>query len=223
MSLDAARLPGRLNVSGNLQNLLEQDRTQWDQELVAEGMRFLDLSATGMELTEYHIEAAIASVHARTPRAEETDWKSIVSLYDKLLALRPSPIVALNRAIAIAQLDGPERGLEELGKIVDRDRLVAYPFYFAALGEFELLLGRTAVARERFRAATALSRSPMERSFFEQRLNMCGPKTIDSDHSHQKRSPPCPIDIESDKRALKMIDGQMDFLNNTPEKKEKKR
>jgi RNA polymerase sigma-70 factor (ECF subfamily) len=142
---------------------------------MAEGMRLLDLSAEGSELTEYHIEAAIASMHPRAPRAEDTDWKSIVSLYDKLLSLRPSPIVGLNRAIAIAQFEGPERGLEELGKIVDRDRLVAYPFYFAALGEFELRLGRPGAARERFRAAAALARSPMERSFFDQRLNECGP------------------------------------------------
>ena len=175
MSLDAARLPGRVDVTGNLQNLVDQDRSQWDQGLMAEGMRLLDLSAEGSELTEYHIEAAIASMHARAPRAEDTDWKSIVSLYDKLLSLRPSPIVGLNRAIAIAQFEGPERGLEELGKIVDRDRLVAYPFYFAALGEFELRLGRPGAARERFRAAAALARSPMERSFFDQRLNECGP------------------------------------------------
>jgi RNA polymerase sigma factor (sigma-70 family) len=173
MSLDAARLPARVDVTGNLQNLFGQDRTQWDQGLLAEGMGFLDLSATGTELTEYHIEAAIASVHARAPRAEDTDWKSIVSLYDKLLSLRPSPVVGLNRAIAIAQLEGPERGIEEMGRIVDRDRLVAYPFYFAALGEFELRMGRQAVAGERFRAAAALARSPMERSFFSQRLDMC--------------------------------------------------
>jgi RNA polymerase sigma factor (sigma-70 family) len=183
MNLDAARLPGRVDVTGNLQNLFDQDRSQWDQALLAEGMRLLDLSAKGTELTEYHIEAAIASMHARATRAEDTDWKSIVSLYDELLSLRPSPIAGLNRAIAIAQLEGPERGLEELGKIVDRDRLVAYPFYFAALGEFELRLGRQAVARERFSAAAALARGPMEREFFTQRLNACGQKRESGDTS----------------------------------------
>jgi RNA polymerase sigma factor (sigma-70 family) len=176
MSLDAARLPGRVDTTGNLKNLFDQDRARWDQELLADGMRFLDLSAKGAELTEYHIEAAIALMHARAPRAEDTDWKSIVSLYDKLLSLRPSPIVGLNRAVAIAQFEGPERGLEELGKIVDRDRLVVYPFYFAALGEFELGMGRHGVARERFSAAAALARSPMERSFFNQRLQKCAEK-----------------------------------------------
>ena len=176
MSLDAARMPGRVDAFGNLQTLFEQDRSRWDQGLLAEGMRFLDLSAKGTELTEYHMEAAIASVHARAPRAEDTDWKSIVSLYDRLLSMRPSPIIGLNRAIAIAQFEGPERGLEELGKIADRDRLVAYPFYFAALGEFELRVGRSAVARERFGAAAALARSPMERDFFQQRMVACAPE-----------------------------------------------
>ena len=176
MSLDAARIPGRVDASGHLQTLFEQDRSQWDQGLLAEGMRFLDLSAKGTDLTEYHMEAVIASMHARAPRAEDTDWKSIVSLYDKLLSMRPSPIVGLNRAVAVAQLEGPERGLEELRKIVDLDRLVAYPFYFAALGEFELSLGRHDVARERFSAAAALARSPMERSFFNQRLQICAAK-----------------------------------------------
>jgi RNA polymerase sigma factor (sigma-70 family) len=178
MSLDAARLPGRVDASGNLQNLFEQDRSQWDQQLLGEGMRFLELSATGSELSQYHVEAAIASVHARAHNAGHTDWKAIVSLYDTLLTLRPSPIVGLNRAIAIAQLEGPERGLEEMGRIEDRGRLVAYPFHYATLGELELRMGRNDVARERFRAAAALARSPMEGEFFTQRLNACGPVEV---------------------------------------------
>jgi RNA polymerase sigma factor (sigma-70 family) len=176
MSLDAARMPGRVDTSGHLQSLFEQDRSQWDQRLVSEGLSLLELSAQGSALTEYHLEAAIASVHIRAARAEDTDWKTIVFFYDKLLAIRRSPIVGLNRGIAIAQFEGPERGLEELGKIADRDRLVAYPFYFAALGEFELRMGRFAVARERFLAAAALARSPMERSYFDQRLKICSPE-----------------------------------------------
>jgi RNA polymerase sigma-70 factor (ECF subfamily) len=174
MSLHAARLPGRLDASGNLQTLFEQDRSQWDQQLLSQGMKFVELSATGSELTEYHIESAIASVHARAGSAAETDWRAIVSLYDALLSLRPSPIIGLNRAIAIAQLEGPARGLEEMGIIEDRGRLAAYPFYFAALGELELLLGNPDLARDRFLAATALARGPMEREFFAERLKACG-------------------------------------------------
>jgi RNA polymerase sigma factor (sigma-70 family) len=173
MNLHAARLPARLDASGQLQSLFDQDRSRWDSHLVAEGRRLLDLSATGSELTEYHIEAAIASVHANAHRAEDTNWKQIVALYDRLMAIRPSPVVALNRAIAVAQHEGAERGLEEIHAISDRGRFARYPFYFAALGEFELRCGRQAVAREHFQAALALARNPMERRFLERRVSAC--------------------------------------------------
>jgi RNA polymerase sigma-70 factor (ECF subfamily) len=193
MSLDAARLPGRLDASGNLQTLFDQDRSRWDQQLLGQGMKLLELSATGPELTEYHVEAAIASAHARAASIEDTDWKAIVSLYDTLLALRPSPIIGLNRAIAIAQLEGPDRGLEEMGRIEDRGRLVAYPFHFAALGELELQMGRHEVARERFSAAAALARSPLEREFFSQRLRACEPANTFNPASEQHGLAPQPL------------------------------
>jgi len=112
-------------------------------------------------------------VHADAPRVEDTNWAAIVALYDTLLTIRPSPVVALNRAIAVGQNEGPERGLDEIEAIRDRDRLAGYPFYFAALGELELRRARRAVAREHFRAALALARSPMERRFLEQRVGAC--------------------------------------------------
>jgi RNA polymerase sigma factor (sigma-70 family) len=173
MALNAARLPARVDPSGNLNSLFDQDRSQWDRKLVLEGLKLLELSATGSELTEYHVEAAIASVHSTASRTEDTDWARIVSLYDTLLTIRPSPIVALNRAIAVAQRDGPELGLKEIGAIADRDRLAGYPFYSAALGELELRRGKRGVARDHFRAALALARSPMEREFLERRLGAC--------------------------------------------------
>jgi len=173
MCLNAARLPARVDPSGNLSSLFDQDRSRWDQELVAEGLKLLELSATGSELTEYHVEAAIASVHARALRPEDTDWKAIVSLYDTLMTIRPSPIVALNRAIAVAQNEGPERGLEEIGAITGRDRLTEYPFYSAALGELEFRRGQHKTAREHFQAALALARNPMERRFLNQRVSAC--------------------------------------------------
>ena len=89
------------------------------------------------------------------------------------MTIRPSPVVALNRAIAVAQNEGPERGLEEIRSIPDRDRLAAYPFYPAALGELELRRGRHETAREHFRAALALARNPMERRFLHQRVSAC--------------------------------------------------
>jgi RNA polymerase sigma factor (sigma-70 family) len=171
MCLHAARLPSRVDGSGNLTSFLDQDRSRWDAKLVNEGQQLLDLSATGSELTEYHVEAAIAATHCCAPRAEETDWGRIVWLYDKLMRLRSSPVIALNRAIAIAQLEGPARGLEEISGIVDSDRLAKYPFYYAAIGELELRRGRREAARKHFRDALALARNPMERRFLEQRVS----------------------------------------------------
>jgi RNA polymerase sigma factor (sigma-70 family) len=173
MSLHAARLPARLDASGNLNSLFEQDRSRWDARLVAEGHRLLDASATGPDLTAYHVEAAIAWIHATAHRTEDTDWGSIISLYDRLMMIRPSPVVALNRAIAVAQHEGPKRGLEEIRAVADTDRLSAYPFYFAALGDLELRSGRPEIAGGHFRAALACARNPMERRFFAQRVAAC--------------------------------------------------
>ena len=104
---------------------------------------------------------------------DETDWTLIVSLYDRLMTIAPSPVVALNRAIAIAQRDGAERGIEALHAIDDRDRLSRYPFYPAAMGELELRRGNRDAAREHFSAALALARNPTERRFLEKRVRAC--------------------------------------------------
>ncbi len=170
MCLHAARLPGRLDPEGALQALDDQDRSRWDQQLIEEGQRLLQQSATGGELTEYHVEAAIAWVHANAPTAAETDWTQIVSLYDLLLQLHPSPVVALNRAIAVGQRDGPEQGLLAVEQIENRERLAAYPFYPATLGEFSLRAGKRAAAKRHFTAALDLARNPTERRFYQQRL-----------------------------------------------------
>jgi predicted RNA polymerase sigma factor len=172
MCLHAARLPGRLDAEGHLVSLESQDRSRWDRRLIDEGLALLDQSATGDELGEYHLEAAISAVHARAPRAQDTDWPRIVSIYDVLLAMRPSPVVALNRAIAIAQADGPERGLEALQAIAQRKRLGRYPFFAAALGELELRVGQRKKAVAHFREAQALARSPMEKRFFGERARI---------------------------------------------------
>lgn len=173
MCLHAARLPSRLDASGNLSSFFDQDRSKWDQQLITEGLWFLDRSAGGDELTEYHVEAAIASLHATASRVEDTDWGRIAELYDTLATIRPSPVVALNRAIAVAQLEGPERGLEEIRAIPDVDRLSAYPFYPATLGELELRRGNFDAAREHFRNAMALARNDMERRFLKCRMDAC--------------------------------------------------
>ena len=173
MSLHAARLPARLNASGRLQTLFDQDRSRWDANLIAEGRRLLEQSAEG-PVTEYHVEAAIAAVHSLADCVESTNWAQIVGLYDRLAGIRPSPIVALNRAIAVAQLEGPERGLEELQAIPDRDRFKRYPFYFAALGELEFRRGNHRAARQHFADAASRARNAMEREFFGERVQACG-------------------------------------------------
>ena len=170
-NLHAARLPGRMDEAGNLAPFADQDRTRWDAERIDRGRRLLELSATGEELTPYHIEAGIACIHASAVRVEDIDWGEIVSLYEALMAIDPSPVVALNRAIAIAQRDGPDRGLEEIARIGDTERLSRYPFYFAAVAEFELRLGHAAKARESFGKAVELARNPSEAKFLRERLH----------------------------------------------------
>jgi RNA polymerase sigma-70 factor (ECF subfamily) len=173
MYLHAARLPARIDSAGDLSSLFDQDRTSWDATLLTEGLVLFERSAAGTELTSYHIEAAIAATHASAPSVEETNWESIVSLYDTLMTIDPSPVVALNRAIAVAQRDGSEKGLEALHAIADRDRLSGYPFYSAAIGELELRRGNRASARTHLLSALDQARNDTERRFLERRLQRC--------------------------------------------------
>lgn len=172
--LHGSRLGARVNAEGRLRSLFEQDRSLWDKEMIATGLRLLDRSATGAELTEFHVEAAIAAHHATACQREDTPWAAIVALYDVLAQLRPSPVVALSRAIAVAELHGPARGLAELDAIDGKQRLQGYPFYEATRGELLLRMRRPEQARGHFAAAVALARNPMERRFFQERADACG-------------------------------------------------
>lgn len=178
MTLNAARLPGRVDAHGNLLTLGEQDRSLWNPGQIAEGLRLLERSATGQALSSYHLEAAIAALHATAPDLAHTDWRTILSLYDTLLSIAPSPVVELNRAIAIAQAQGPERGLAAVQAIQSRERLDAYPFHAVTLGELELQCGRPLQAREHLVRALALARNPAERRFIEQRLEAAQEEAI---------------------------------------------
>ena len=173
MCLHAARLPSRVDQSGSLSLLPDQDRSQWDRQLIARGRSLLERSAVGSELSEYHVEAAIAWCHACAPAAETTNWAQIVALYDMLMRIRPTPVVALNRAIAIAQHAGPEQGLTAIHAIAGRERLSEYPFYPLALGELEFQCGRCAAAHQHFTAALPLARNPTEQRYIEQRIGAC--------------------------------------------------
>jgi RNA polymerase sigma factor (sigma-70 family) len=166
----AARLPGRLSEEGELLLLEEQDRTRWDRALIAEGLRRLDLSASGEALTSLHLEAAIAAQHARASSFEETDWRAIVQLYDFLLRLKPTPVIALNRAIAVGMAEGPQAGLAALAAIEGKERLARYPFLPAAFAEFERRAGRAAEARAHLARALSLARSSAEEAQLRRRF-----------------------------------------------------
>jgi len=176
LSLHAARLPARLTGAGELSALVDQDRSTWDGALIAHGLALLEQSARGSDVSVYHLEAAIAAAHAQAPSVDGTAWDTVVELYDRLMALAPSPVVALNRAIAIAQRDGGAAGIAALEAISGADRLAAYPFYRAAFAELELRRGRRDEARAHFEAALHIARTAAERRFFERRLEHCGPK-----------------------------------------------
>lgn len=167
IALHAARLPARLDASGELLALWEQDRAAWNRRLIAQGLELLDRSARGDEISTYHLEAAIAAVHARAPTLADTDWGAIVAHYDQLLRIAPSAVVELNRAIAVAQRDGPDAGLRAVAAIGDVARLDAYPFYPAALGELERRRGNGDAARAHFARALALARSDVERHYLQ--------------------------------------------------------
>jgi len=169
----AARLSSRVDDDGSLLLLDEQDRQRWDRELIGEGLRRLDLSAEGEVLTAWHLEAAIAGRHAAAGSFAETDWTSIRELYDLLLRLQPTPVVALNRAIAVGMAEGPEAGLRALEEIEDRERLERYPFLPAAMAELESRAGRPERAAELLRAALLLARNPAEREVLGRKLAAC--------------------------------------------------
>ena len=174
MLLQAARLPARLDAGGEIAILAEQDRSLWDQSMIARGMRHLDASTSGNELTTYHIEAAIAACHAVAPSFEETDWSRIVSLYDTMLEISPSPVAELNRAVAIAMVDGPPAGIRAVDAIGGRDALRDYPLLYSTLGELWLRSGDRSRAAENFSRALELPSTLPEKRFLLRKLQSCG-------------------------------------------------
>ena len=173
MCLLAARLPARRDARGDLIPLDEQDRALWDAELNARGLDALAASAIGGPVSEMHLEAAIAAVHACAASFAATDWDQILGLYDQLHAMRPSPVVALNRAVAIGFARGPEAGLAELDVIEGRERLADYLFLSATRADLLRRAGRLAEARPHLQRARDLARNDPERRFFDRRLAEC--------------------------------------------------
>ncbi|PYL43472.1 MAG: sigma factor, ECF subfamily protein [Verrucomicrobia bacterium] len=173
MLLNAARIPARQDNEGNLLRLKEQDRAVWDQTMIARGMFHLHESAAGTDISEYHLQAGIAACHATAIDYKSTDWAKILSLYDRLIEFDDSPVVALNRAVAVANVHGPETGLQTLRAIRNREKLDSYYLFYSVFGELEMRLNNHAVAAEQFRKAFELAETKSERAFLLKRLQRC--------------------------------------------------
>ena len=170
MMLHDARRPARADAQGELVPLDEQDRSLWNHAQIAEAVRLAEGALGAGRGGPYALQAAIAALHAEAPSPEATDWRQIAALYEVLLEHAPSPIVELNRAVAVAMRDGPAAGLELVDALIGRGELTDYHLVHAARADFCRRLGRSGEARESYRAALALARQPAERRFLERRL-----------------------------------------------------
>ena len=170
MLLHDSRRAARTSADGDVVLLDDQDRSLWDRQQIAEGLRLVRQALSSQRFGAYTIQAAIAAVHADAREASATDWGEIVGLYDVLLRLNPSPVVELNRAVAVAMRDGPEAGLALVDAILTRGDLGDYRLAHAARAELCRRLGRTSDARASFERALTLTRQEPERRLLERRL-----------------------------------------------------
>jgi RNA polymerase sigma-70 factor (ECF subfamily) len=173
MALQAARLRARVDHAGDLVLLQDQDRAEWDQRLIALGFYHFDRSMSGDEVSEYHAQAAIAATHTRALDPTAVDWPLILSLYDQLFEINPSPIVALNRVVALAKVRGPEEALAALVPLEHDRKLRRYYLLLAVRGQLLLEVGRVDEAAKAFRAALACECSEPERRFLQRKLEGC--------------------------------------------------
>jgi RNA polymerase sigma-70 factor, ECF subfamily len=170
MLLQESRRTARASPTGDLVLLEDQDRSLWNRDQIAEGKTLLERALSSRRFGPYTIQAAIASVHAEAPNAAATDWAQIAGLYSLLARAEPSPVVELNRAVAVAMRDGPEAGLELIDAIVARGELVDYHLAHSARADLCRRLGKMAEARVSYRKALALAGQEPERRFLEKRL-----------------------------------------------------
>lgn len=175
MVLHESRRPARANADGEVILLEEQDRSLWDRALIAEGTALVERALHSRRFGPYTIQAAIAAVHVGARTAADTDWREIVGLYDVLLTMDPTPVVELNRAVAIAMRDGAGVGLRLIDAILERGRLHDYRLAHAARADLLRRLGRTAEARTAYERAIALTKQGPERRFLERRLAALAP------------------------------------------------
>jgi len=174
MEIQASRLHARVGSRGEPILLLDQDRTRWDQLLIRRGLAALDRAEKlGGELGPYGLQAAIAACHARAPTAAETDWHRIAALYGALAQLTPSPVVKLNRAVAVAMAFGPSAGLELIDTLTSEPSLKAYHLLPSVRGDFLFKLGRFTEAQAEFQRAATLTQNAREREFLLNRAAAC--------------------------------------------------
>jgi RNA polymerase sigma-70 factor (ECF subfamily) len=174
MLLQESRRVARTSPAGDLVLLNDQDRSLWNREQIAEGKTLVERALSSRRFGPYALQAAIAAVHAEAPNAAATDWAQIVGLYDVLVRAEPSPVVELNRAVAVAMRDGPEAGLALIDAILARGDLAEYHLAHAARADLCRRLGRTAEARASYERALALARQEPERRFLQRRLTELG-------------------------------------------------
>jgi RNA polymerase sigma factor (sigma-70 family) len=178
MLFNAARLQARADAQGNLLLLAQQDRSLWDKQMIERGLMHLNHSAAGTDISEFHLEAGIASCHCTASSYEETDWRRILSLYDALIELNPSPVIALNRAVVVANVHGPEAGLSAIESITGRDVLDTFYLFHAVLGQFHFELKHFEEAARRFRQSAELTAATSEQTFLQNRLKECDAKMV---------------------------------------------
>jgi RNA polymerase sigma-70 factor (ECF subfamily) len=174
MLLHEARRPARTSASGEPVLLDEQDRALWSAELIAEGDALVLQALRSRRFGAYALQAAIAAVHAEAPNAAATDWAQIVGLYDALLRISPSPVIELNRAVALAMRDGPQAGLSLIEALLERGELADYHLAHAAQADLYRRLGRSGEARAAYRRALKLARQGPDRQFLQRRLDQLG-------------------------------------------------
>jgi RNA polymerase sigma-70 factor (ECF subfamily) len=170
MLLHESRRPARTSPSGELVLLADQDRSRWDRAHIAEGDALAQRALASRRIGPYTLQAAIASVHAEAPAAAATDWTQIVGLYDVLMRASPSPVVELNRAVAVAMRDGPMAGLALIDTILGRGDLADYPLAHSARADLCRRLGKTGDARVSYERALGLTGQEPQRRFLERRL-----------------------------------------------------
>jgi len=170
MLLQESRRATRLSLEGEVILLEEQDRALWDRALIGEGVMLLEQALASRRFGPYTLQAAIAAVHAEAATSESTDWAQIVGLYDVLLRIHPSPVIELNRAVAVAMRDGPARGLALIDAILKRGDLKDYYLAYAARADLCRRMGRRAEAVESYTRALGLARQEPARRFLERRL-----------------------------------------------------